>query len=182
MRTIALSVAAVLALGFAFANSQETAKPAAPTITKAICVLEPRSGSEVRGIVKFIAEAEGVRIEAKVTGLKPGLHGFHVHEWGDVDCGDGKCTGGHFNPTGAPHGSPDDAARHVGDLGNLEANAEGIATYSRVDKQLTLSGAHSVIGRGLIVHADPDDFKTQPTGNAGARVAAGVIGIADPAK
>jgi superoxide dismutase, Cu-Zn family len=176
---LGLLAGAVVTAAFAFAQSA----PAALTpTTRAICVLQPRSGSNVTGKVMFFAEEGGVRIEAELQNLTPGLHGFHVHEWGDLDCADGKCTGGHFNPTGANHGGPDSETRHVGDLGNIEANDAGVAKYSRVDRHLSLDGIHSIIGRGLIVHADPDDLTSQPTGNAGGRIAAGVIGIADPKK
>jgi Cu-Zn family superoxide dismutase len=115
-----------------------------------------------------------------VTGLTPGAHGFHVHEFGDCSMADGTCAGAHFNPTGAPHGGPDDARRHAGDLGNVKADESGKAIYKRVDKMLALNGPSSIIGRSIIVHAAPDDLKTQPSGNAGARVGCGVIGIADP--
>lgn len=160
----------------------EAAEPeAAPAaIQRAICVLWPTAGNGTKGVVKFSAVAGGVRVEARVEGLTPGLHGFHVHEWGDLDCTDGMCTGGHFNPTGQPHAGPDAAARHVGDLGNLEADSTGLAVYDRTFAGMSLDGAAGLIGRGLVVHAKPDDFTTQPTGNAGARVATGVIGIAKP--
>jgi Cu-Zn family superoxide dismutase len=108
-----------------------------------------------------------------------GKHGFHVHEFGDCSMADGVCAGGHFNPTGSPHGSPDAAKRHVGDFGNLTADESGKATYKRVDKLITFSGPNSIIGRSIIVHAAPDDF-SQPSGNAGARIGCGVIGIGDP--
>ena len=110
-----------------------------------------------------------------------------VGQGGDVSAGgfdadaDGKCAGGHFNPEGMPHAGPDDAKRHVGDLGNLEADGQGHATYDHTDSMIKLNGPHSVIGRALIVHAKPDDFKTQqPPGNAGDRIGCGVIGIGDP--
>lgn len=152
-----------------------------PAASHAICVLRGTEGNEgVTGVVHFMQRSDGVLIEAEVRGLTPGKHGFHVHEWGDVDCGDGVCTGGHYNPTGAKHGGPDSAERHVGDMGNLVANEEGVATYRRVDKHLKLRGPHSVIGRGIIVHAGEDDLESQPTGAAGARLAYGVIGIAEP--
>ena len=96
---------------------------------------------------------------AELTGLTPGEHGFHVHEFGDCSMADGTCAGGHFNPTGAPHGGPDDAKRHVGDLGNIKADASGKATYKRVDKMLALNGPNSIIGRSIIVHAAPDDLE-----------------------
>lgn len=162
-------------------NDPHVHEDAGPAVTRAICVLHPTQGNEaVRGTVTFTQAEDGVLVEATVTGLKPGLHGFHVHEWGDLDCADGLCTGGHFNPTGEAHGGPDAAVRHAGDLGNLVADATGKATYRRLDARLSLRGPHSIVGRGMVVHAAPDDLTSQPTGNAGARLATGVIGIADP--
>lgn len=146
----------------------------------AVCVLRGTSGNEsVSGQVMFTQQGDGVMIDAVVSGLKPGSHGFHVHEFGDVNCSDGKCTGGHFNPYGMPHGGPAAARRHVGDFGNLVAGTDGVARYRRTDHQCTLdmSRDNCIIGRAIIVHADPDDMKSQPTGAAGSRVAAGVIGV-----
>lgn len=147
-----------------------------------VCTLRGTAGNEnVSGTVKFTQMDDGVMIEARVEGLTPGKHGFHVHQWGDVNCGDGTCTGGHFNPTGVDHGGPDAAVRHVGDLGNLEANAEGVAVYERLDTLVSLDpkSPNCIIGRAIIVHAGEDDLTSQPTGAAGARVAAGVIGIGE---
>lgn len=149
-------------------------------VTKAVAVVHALGDHKVSGKVTFTQTEEGVEIVAELTGLHPGEHGFHVHEFGDCSMADGKCAGGHFNPTGAPHGGPDSAKRHVGDLGNIKADGEGKATYKRVDKLITLSGPHSVIGRSVIIHAKADDFKTQPTGDAGDRIGCGTIGIADP--
>ncbi len=147
----------------------------------AVCTLRGTRGNEgVQGSVRFTRQEGGVLIEAKVAGLSPGLHGFHIHEWGDVDCMDGKCAGGHFNPEGSNHGGPDGAVRHIGDMGNIEANKEGYGTYRRVDKRIQLSGPNGIIGRAVILHAGEDDLMSQPTGNAGARVAYGVIGIGKP--
>jgi Cu-Zn family superoxide dismutase len=148
--------------------------------TSAVCVLAGTEGNEqVAGTVTFRREGRGVLIEAFVTGLTPGEHGFHVHEFGDVNCADGTCTGGHFNPAGVDHGGPDDAVRHVGDLGNLMADETGTARYVRHDHlvSLDMSDPSCIIGRAIIVHAAPDDLVSQPTGAAGARVAAGVIGV-----
>jgi Cu-Zn family superoxide dismutase len=154
---------------------------AVPAVQKATCVMHATAGNEtVKGVVKFTQTIGGVLVEARIEGLKPGLHGFHVHEFGDLDCADGMCTGGHFNPTGEAHGAADAAIRHAGDLGNLEAGANGVAEYKRLDTRLQLNGPHSILGRGLVIHANPDDFTTQPTGNAGARLATGVIGSAKP--
>ncbi|MFC0875360.1 superoxide dismutase family protein [Saccharicrinis sp. FJH2] len=147
-------------------------------VTKAVCVLAPTEGNEVTGTITFTKVPSGVKIVAEVKGLTPGKHGFHVHEYGDITGKDGKTTGGHFNPEGMKHGAPGDKERHVGDLGNLVAGPDGKAHYERVDKVISLSGKHSIIGRAIIVHAGEDDLKSQPTGAAGARVAEGVIGIA----
>ena len=112
-------------------------------------------------------------------GLEPGKHGMHVHEFGETSCGDGTCTGGHFNPFGVDHGGPDAEVRHVGDLGNVEAGEDGTASYSRTDTviELDMSSKACIIGRAIILHAGEDDLTSQPTGAAGARLAAGVIGI-----
>jgi Cu-Zn family superoxide dismutase len=150
----------------------------APKIAAAVAVLTPTKGNEVHGTVRFTKVEGGVRIVADVTGLTPGLHGFHVHEFGDASSSDGSAAGGHFNPAHTAHGGPAAAERHAGDFGNLEADASGHATLDRVDAALELDGPQSIIGHGVIVHAAADDLKTQPTGNAGGRVACGVIGIA----
>ena len=143
-------------------------------MTKAICIVQPLGDKEknkLTGKVVFTKVDGGVEIVAELTGLTPGEHGFHVHEFGDCSMADGTCAGGHFNPDGKPHGGPDAAQRHVGDFGNIKADASGKATYKRVDKLVTLNGPHSIIGRSIIVHAAPDDF-SQPTGNAGTASAA----------
>ena len=139
--------------------------------------LEATKGNAVTGTVMFQQMADKVMAHARVEGLKPGQeHGFHVHEKGDCSSGDGVSAGGHFNPAGKPHGAHDSAERHAGDLPSLKADAAG-----RVDVKFELagiavgSGAADVVGKGLIVHAMPDDFKTQPTGNSGARIACGVV-------
>ncbi|MHC4513925.1 MAG: superoxide dismutase family protein [Planctomycetota bacterium] len=152
-----------------------------PQINHAICRILGTVGNEkVKGVVYFIQEGANVRIKAEVEGLTPGLHGFHIHQWGDITCTDGVCAGGHFNPTNTPHGGPDMTVRHVGDLGNLKADSTGKATYDRLDTMVKLNGAHTCVGRAIIIHAEPDDLKTQPTGAAGARIAYGVIGVDDP--
>jgi Cu-Zn family superoxide dismutase len=176
---LAVAVAVVLSQTVS-TNAADEAPAPDHGVTKAICVVQPLGGSKVSGQVVFTKQADGVEIAAELTGLAPGEHGFHVHEFGDCSMMDGTCAGGHFNPTGAPHGGPDSEKRHVGDFGNIKADASGKATYKRVDKLITLNGDHSIIGRSIIVHAKADDLKTQPSGDAGARVGCGVIGIADP--
>lgn len=152
-------------------------QPSAP-ITRAVAVMRPTQGSSVAGEVTFTQSNEGLRVSVRLNGLTPGKHGFHVHEYGDCSAPDGLSSGGHFNPTGHAHGGPDAAARHAGDFGNVEADAQGVVAVEYTDRQAALAGERSILGRGLIVHAKPDDLTTQPTGNAGGRLACGVIGAA----
>ena len=151
-----------------------------PVVTKAVCVLMPVGDSGVSGTLTFErVNKSKVKITGEVKGLKPGDHGFHVHQFGDLtDMQTGKSAGGHMDVgDDSPHGKPTEEKRHTGDLGNITANENGVATVDKTDEVISLNGAHSIVGRGFIVHADPDDFG-QPTGNAGARVAIGVIGVA----
>ncbi|AKU14460.1 Superoxide dismutase (Cu-Zn) [Azoarcus sp. CIB] len=139
--------------------------------------LAPTKGNSASGMVKFTEVDGGVVIDASVTGLSPGKHGFHIHEQGDCSAPDATSAGGHFNPTGKPHGDPAKGDHHLGDMPMLVADANGDATFGTILEGLTISGKAkgNIVGRGLIVHAAPDDFTTQPTGNSGARVACGVI-------
>jgi Cu-Zn family superoxide dismutase len=146
-------------------------------VTRALAVLAPLKGSGVHGVVTFEAVEHGVRVVADITGLAPGKHGFHIHEFGDCSSDDGTSAGGHFNPEGMPHSMPSSDKRHAGDMGNVEAGSDGNAHLEYVDAVMKLSGEHSIVGHAVIVHEKEDDMKTQPTGNAGARVACGVIGI-----
>lgn len=142
----------------------------------ATATLAPTKGNQVSGSVNFTQKGDKVLVKARVTGLTPGLHGFHVHEKGNCTAPDGASAGAHFNPGGGPHGAPTAAARHAGDLGNLQADASGTADYSAEVTGISLgSGEDSIIGRAVIVHASPDDLATQPSGNAGARQACGLI-------
>ncbi|RYY92742.1 MAG: superoxide dismutase family protein [Comamonadaceae bacterium] len=149
------------------------------TITgpSAVATLAPTAGNTAAGTVRFVQSGGKVQVSGEVRGLKPNAeHGFHVHEKGDCSSPDGMSTGGHFNPTGAPHGNHDMGAHHTGDLPPLKANAQGVATFKFESSTISIgSGATDVVGKGLIVHRDPDDFKTQPTGNAGPRLACAVI-------
>lgn len=149
-------------------------KPAI-SIKRAIAALEATKGNIASGKVQFIQMDEGVKIIADIDGLTPGKHGFHIHEFGDCSAPDGSSAGGHFDPHHNKHGSPDAVDRHAGDLGNVVADAGGRAHYERIDHIIQLNGPDTIIGRSVIVHANPDDYVTQPTGNAGGRVACGII-------
>ncbi len=147
-------------------------------ISRANCVITPTEGNNVKGLVTFTQTDSGILVVADIEGLSAGKHGFHVHEFGDISKSDGTSAGGHFNPENTDHGGPGDAVRHVGDLGNITAGENGKAHYEWIDKVISFSGKHNIIGRGIIIHSGEDDLVSQPTGNAGARVAYGVIGIA----
>ena len=143
----------------------------------ATATLEPTRGNTASGTVTFVQAGDVVKVSGSVKGLKPGAeHGFHVHEKGDCSSGDGMSTGGHFNPGGKPHGSHGMGEHHTGDLPSLKADASGVAAIHFESRTIRVGGsANDIVGKGLIVHRAPDDFKTQPTGNAGPRLACAVI-------
>jgi superoxide dismutase, Cu-Zn family len=148
------------------------------TIQKAICVLQPTKGNNVTGTVTFTKTDNGIKVVADLQGLGKGKHGFHIHEYGDCSSADASSAGGHFNPANKAHGGPTDIYRHAGDMGNITADDSGKAHLEYTDPQLTFEGEYSIIGRAVVIHKNEDDLKSQPAGNAGARVACGVIGIA----
>lgn len=150
-----------------------------PTGPYVVATLQPTRDSSAAGTVWFVQDGADLQVTARVTGLKPNQeHGFHVHEKGDCSSGDGMSAGGHFNPTGKPHG-PITAEHHAGDLPALKADASGRATLRmRLPGSVTATGPESFAGKAVIVHAMPDDYTTQPTGNSGARLACGVIASA----
>lgn len=153
---------------------------------KAICVLNSEPGQSAKGIVQFSQNAltEPIHIRGDFSGLTPdSKHGFHIHEFGNLSEGC-KTAGAHYNPYGKEHGGPEDRERHVGDLGNVVADQNGNSVYELKDRQVTLYGEHSVIGRSLVLHKDVDDLgrgnysDSKTTGHSGARIACGVIGLA----
>jgi Cu-Zn family superoxide dismutase len=150
---------------------------ATPSGPSAIARLSPTAGNTVFGTVRFAQSPAGVLVSGEVRGLKPGaVHGFHVHEKGDCSGPDGMSTGGHFNPGGNPHGEHGHGAHHAGDLQSLKTDANGAAVFTFESRTISIgSGATDIVGKGLIVHRDPDDFTTQPTGNSGPRLACAVI-------
>jgi Cu-Zn family superoxide dismutase len=147
--------------------------------TFAEATLAPKSGSKVSGTVLFNKTDKGLEVIASITGGTAGAHGIHIHEKGDCSAPDASSAGGHFNPTGAPHAGPDAPARHVGDLGNITINKDGkgILNLDVADVK-GFTDWNSIIGKAVILHAKADDLKTQPTGDAGGRIACGVIGSA----
>src|ERR1700694_4225944 len=138
--------------------------------------LEPTQGNATAGNVTLTQKGDRVAIEAKVSRLTPGGHGFHIHEKGDCSSGDGMSAGGHFNPTGKPHGNPSVPDHHTGDVPMLVADVSGNASLStELGAMRVGSGATDIVGKAVIVHKDPDAYNTQTTGNSGGRVACGLI-------
>jgi Cu-Zn family superoxide dismutase len=148
-----------------------------------VAVLHPTAGNQCHGLVRFIQDGELVKVVADFEGLTPGQkHAFHIHQYGDCSSPDGMSAGGHYNPEGHQHGLPDTESRHAGDLGNVQADEQGKAHYELMIKNVSIMGTRNpILGRGVIVHAKVDDGG-QPVGNAGARIACGVIGVANPGK
>ena len=138
-------------------------------ITKAICVMTPTEGYEVKGLITFTQTDDGILIEADIEGLSEGNHGFHIHEWGDISKSDGTSAGGHFNPDNSEHAGPGDAIRHAGDLGNITADENAKAHYRQIDSLISFTGKNNIIGRSVIIHVGEDDLVSQPTGDAGGR-------------
>ena len=145
--------------------------------TQATATIEAKSGSQVTGMATFTEVATGgVKVVVHIEQAAPGTHGLHIHEKGDCSAPDAASAGAHFNPAGNPHASPTDKARHNGDLGNIEIGPDGKGHLELTDDLLTVKpGPTSVVGRAIIFHEKADDFKTQPTGNAGGRLGCGVI-------
>lgn len=142
----------------------------------AMTTLEARSGSAIAGEASFSQEGDGVRIVVSVKGATAGEHGLHIHEKGDCSAPDGASAGPHFNPLGHNHGGMEQSPRHAGDLGNITVSADGTGKLEVVLKGLTVApGDLSVVGRALVLHEKPDDLRTQPSGNSGARIGCGVI-------
>ena len=153
---------------------------ASSKLPMAMTALQPISGSAAQGTVHFQQLRDGgVEVQVDLTGVPAGVHGFHVHEFGN--CGDnGNAAGGHFNPTSMPHASPEAASHHAGDFGNVTASANGEVHARFVTRSITVAaGERSVIGKAVILHANPDDLATQPTGNAGGRISCGVVSLHD---
>jgi Cu-Zn family superoxide dismutase len=162
------------------AHEHDQANPFAG-VTLAVCVLSPTEGSKAAGVLRFVEKDGKVTITGEVTGLAANQkHAIHVHEAGDISDGaKGMATGGHYNPEGHSHALPGKGEkRHAGDFGNLSADADGKAKVELTFDNITVAGGKNpIIGRAIIVHAKEDDGTTQPTGNAGGRIAQGVIGI-----
>ena len=175
-----LSASTVLLAACAAAPQRNAAPMATHQAREAVVNLAPASGSLVSGRLVLVPMGDGLHLRGEVGGLMPGSrHGFHIHEKGDCSAADASSAGGHFNPTGQPHGRAGQGAHHAGDADNLVADAKGVARVDAHLGGLSLGNgaATDVAGRAVIVHAAADDYTSQPSGNAGARVACGVIQV-----
>ncbi len=175
MRTIACSAALLIGCT-AVALAQQPAPTPSAQARSAVAALQAPPGSSVAGTVTFTRRGNRIDVSVNVRGLTPGGHGFHIHERGDCSAADFASAGGHFNPTAMPHGNPQQPHHHAGDLPMLTANRNGSARLSTRLTGLRLDQSETgIVGRAVIIHADPDDYTTQPTGNSGGRIACGVI-------
>lgn len=182
-----IPVLSMLALLPACGSKEEAAVPAPapePVVEEAaslaaVAVLKPRADNEASGTITFTETDGGVEVVADIARVSPGLHGIHLHEKGDCSAEDFTSTGGHFNPTGAPHGGPSDSVRHAGDFGNIEVGADGAGRLRLVTDMLTVAdGPNTVVGRAVILHEGEDDLESQPTGAAGGRLGCGIVRLA----
>ncbi len=169
-RWLVVGVCAVLTA----CSSVNTALQPDPT---AIAMLAPTEGNTASGVVEFQQDGDQMRVRIRIEGLTPNAsHGLHIHEIGDCRAPDASSAGGHFNPQDSEHGGPESAMRHAGDLGNVRSDVNGSAQSSITVTGISLgTGSDSIIGRSVIVHAKADDLTTQPSGNAGSRIACGLI-------
>ncbi|MBV9890899.1 MAG: superoxide dismutase family protein [Rhizobacter sp.] len=175
----AFAIAAAALASCAGAPGSSSSPGTASSSDYVVASLKPTRGNSAAGTVWFSQEGGDVLMRGRVTGLVPNQeHGFHVHEKGDCSSDDAMSAGGHLNPGGKRHGPPS-GEHHAGDLPAIKADANGVATVRvRVSGTLIGAGAQDIAGKALVVHAAPDDYTTQPTGNSGARIACGVIGVA----
>lgn len=161
-------------------SQSEEMEEATANITKAVAHIHAKESGQPLGSVTFEKTDGGVNVNAQISGLEQGKHGFHIHQYGDCTAEDLTSAGGHYNPYNMKHGAPTDSLRHMGDMGNLPIGSEGSGSLNYTDTVIELNGPNSIIGRGIIIHSGADDLTSQPSGAAGERIACGVIGIANP--
>ena len=182
MRTvIAVTCSAAIAALAGCATTPAEPDPIPPTTSaaRATAKLAPASASLTSGTLTLTTMGDGVHVGGEIGSLRPGAHGFHVHEFGDCSAADASSAGGHFNPTNTPHGRSGPGPHHLGDSDNIVANADGVAVVDAHLHDVTLGTglANDIAGKAIVVHAQPDDYTSQPSGDAGARVACGVIAV-----
>jgi len=177
---IGVAVVVGLVAGGCYAAGDKAGTPGKEQDKKAVAVIQSKSDSHVTGEATFREEGGKVNLEVMIVGAEPGPHAVHLHEKGDCTAPDGASAGGHWNPTHENHGKWGTAPFHRGDIGVIEVGADGKGTLTLTTDLWTIGGAPEtdVVGKAVIVHAKADDFTTQPTGNAGGRIACGVVELA----
>jgi len=172
LREITLSIGALAVLSLSACQSMDQGVG-----QKALASLDSRSGSSAKGTVNFVWQGHDVLVSGTFSGLKPNAEqGFHVHEKGDCSAPDATSAGGHFNPDTKSHGMPGSGSNHAGDMPNIKSDATGNAVYSaKLSGFAVNSGPNGILGKSVVVHRDPDDYKSQPAGNSGPRIACGLI-------
>lgn len=152
-----------------------------PTAKEATATIAPTSGNSVVGMAIFTQTGDEIMLTIEIQNASPGLHGVHIHENGDCSAPDGKSAGGHWNPTDVEHGKWGEGEFHLGDIGNITVGEDGTGSIELTTDlwEIGTGSDVDVVGKGIIVHADADDFVSQPSGNAGARIGCGVITLAE---
>ena len=152
-----------------------------PSAKQAIATIGPASDSNVTGMAIFTQNGDQITLTIEIQNASPGIHGVHIHESGDCSSPDGKSAGGHWNPTDVAHGKWGEGEFHLGDIGNITVGEDGTGSIELTTDlwEIGTGSDIDVVGRGIIVHADADDFTSQPSGNAGARIGCGVIALAE---
>ena len=174
-----------IGISFAFISCERTQQQPgvlSPLSAKqAIATIGPASGSSVTGMATFTQNGDQITVTIEIQNTTPGLHAVHIHESGDCSSPDGKSAGGHWNPTDVAHGKWGEGEFHLGDLGNITVAEDGTGSFELTTDlwEIGTGSDIDVVGRGIVVHADADDFTSQPSGNAGARIGCGAIVLAE---
>lgn len=155
--------------------SNKSAKNAVANIMPAGAASTQPAFGKTTGTVTFTQKGNNVKVVADLKGMPPGMHGIHIHEKGDISSGDLNSAGAHYDPDKHLHGGPTTSPVHAGDLGNIEAAADGSAHMELTVDNISIGGRNDILGKSVIIHAKADDYSTQPSGNSGARIAGGVI-------
>ena len=160
---------------------QQTDVILTPSTIRAIAIIGPVGESGVTGTATFTQNGDQITLTIEIQNVSPGLHAVHIHERGDCSAPDAKSAGGHWNPTDVAHGKWGVGEFHLGDIGNITVGEDGIGSIALTTDlwEIGTGSDIDVVGKGMIVHADADDFVSQPSGNAGARIGCGVIMLAE---
>ncbi len=160
---------------------QHTGVMSTPMAKQAIATIGPASDSSVTGMAIFTQNGDQITLTIEIQNASPGIHAVHIHESGDCSSPDGTSAGGHWNPTGVAHGKWGEGEFHLGDIGNITVGEDGTGSIELTTDlwEIGTGSDVDVVGRGIIVHAGADDFTSQPSGDAGARIGCGAIALAE---